>query len=384
MPDDTTSMVKDAADRLFRQSSPFPAIRAMESGGYDAGLWNRFEASEFAALLAPGFRPPFGAGTSGAEAVEAAAAALELLLSAGHRHAPLPVAESVVVHALAAAAGLRQPAGISTCLAGSIYSTALSTDEWSLSGEARRVPWARHADQFLVISHVDGQPAAGWLRREAPGVLVAWSSNAAAEPRDDVKLDGARVRLHLLRPARAPGDAGRPTTTNGTQAALNGEITACLPALCTAALMTGAAEGALELAVRYASERIQFGQPIMRFQAVQQQLAVLAGEVASARAACMLAFAPPVGGDWRRVAVAKVRAGVAARTAAAVAHQVHGAIGVTQEYPLHLLTRRLWSWRAENGADMVWAEKLGRSVIARGGSRLWPDLVGLHREATPH
>jgi acyl-CoA dehydrogenase len=76
------------------------------------------------------------------------------------------------------------------------------------------------------------------------------------------------------------------------------------------------------------------------------------------------------------VAVAKARAGEAAGKVAEVVHQVHGAMGFTQEHPLHFATRRLWSWRDEFGNEAYWQERIGRLVCARGGDALWPLLVG--------
>ena len=81
-------------------------------------------------------------------------------------------------------------------------------------------------------------------------------------------------------------------------------------------------------------------------------------------------------GDARfEVACAKIVAGEAAGLAAAVSHQVHGAIGFTYEHALHFSTRRLWSWRPEFGSEAVWAEELGRRTAARGPEALWTDLT---------
>src|SRR3546814_20744014 len=86
-------------------------------------------------------------------------------------------------------------------------------------------------------------------------------------------------------------------------------------------------------------------------------------------------------------ASAKIVVGQAATSAASTAHQVHGAIGFTYEHALHYATRRLWSWRAEFGAESHWAELLGRAAIRRGADRLWPDLTarqaGLNRISRP-
>jgi len=129
--------------------------------------------------------------------------------------------------------------------------------------------------------------------------------------------------------------------------------------------------------VRYASERVQFGRPIGRFQAVQQNLAVLAGQAAAATAAAEAAIeATAQGFASHAIAAAKIRAGEAASLGAAIAHQVHGAIGFTQEYPLNRLTRRLWSWRDEFGNETHWARVLGGAVAAAGAERLWTGITG--------
>jgi acyl-CoA dehydrogenase len=75
------------------------------------------------------------------------------------------------------------------------------------------------------------------------------------------------------------------------------------------------------------------------------------------------------------IAAAKVRTGEAAGLGAGIAHQCHGAIGFTYEHSLHFVTRRLWSWRAEFGAESHWAAELGRHVARRGADQLWPDLT---------
>jgi acyl-CoA dehydrogenase len=82
-------------------------------------------------------------------------------------------------------------------------------------------------------------------------------------------------------------------------------------------------------------------------------------------------------GDARfEVSVAKVRVGEAAGIGAGIAHQSHGAIGFTYEHSLHFVTRRVWSWRAEFGAESHWAAQIGREVASRGGEGLWPHVTG--------
>ena len=95
--------------------------------------------------------------------------------------------------------------------------------------------------------------------------------------------------------------------------------------------------------------------------------------------ACVAAEAAFAGADQRlpmfSVAAAKVSASEAASQAAAIGHSVHGAIGFTQEYALHMLTRRLWSWRSEFGSSTFWSKALGEHVCAAGSADFWPMLT---------
>jgi alkylation response protein AidB-like acyl-CoA dehydrogenase len=75
------------------------------------------------------------------------------------------------------------------------------------------------------------------------------------------------------------------------------------------------------------------------------------------------------------VASAKIRTAEAAREGALISHQVHGAIGVTDEYPLHHSTLRLWSWREEYGNEAEWAIALGGIIQKRGADSLWVALT---------
>jgi acyl-CoA dehydrogenase len=140
--------------------------------------------------------------------------------------------------------------------------------------------------------------------------------------------------------------------------------------------MVGAMERCLDYAIGYAMERKQFGRTLSKFQAIQQMLADAAGQYAAAAAAADLAAA-----SWGtkqfafNTAVAKARVGEASGKIAEITHQVHGAMGFTQEHPLHFATRRLWSWRDEFGNDGFWQERLGRLVCAGGGEALWSLLV---------
>jgi acyl-CoA dehydrogenase len=74
------------------------------------------------------------------------------------------------------------------------------------------------------------------------------------------------------------------------------------------------------------------------------------------------------------VAAAKVRVGEAARDGAAIAHQVHGAIGFTEEHVLQRFSRRMLAWRDDFGSESIWAARLGSMVAAAGADALWPTI----------
>jgi acyl-CoA dehydrogenase len=173
-----------------------------------------------------------------------------------------------------------------------------------------------------------------------------------------------RVEIETLTSA---ADADWPQSLPGT---------AVLGAMLRSSQIAGAIAQVLALSVDYAQIRKQFGKQIGRFQAVQQMLAELAAEAAAARSCADAAWAAlDQGGSVEAVAaVAKVRTAKAARTAAAIAHQVHGAIGVTDEYILHYHTRRLWQWRLDFGGEAIWAERLG-AAHRDSGCDLWTFLI---------
>ena len=156
-----------------------------------------------------------------------------------------------------------------------------------------------------------------------------------------------------------------------------------LGAFARTAQIAGGLDAALTLSVGFVNDRQQFGRPLAKFQAVQQSLAGFACEAAAANCAAMgAAQALARGSGEYEVAAAKLRANRAVGVGASTAHQVHGAIGFTQEYGLHPITRRLWSARSEFGGDSHWAQELGRRIAQAGGHRFWADITALTDGAT--
>jgi acyl-CoA dehydrogenase len=149
-----------------------------------------------------------------------------------------------------------------------------------------------------------------------------------------------------------------------------------LGAFVRVALSAGALDAALAMSIEHVNTRQQFGKPLGKFQAVQQSLAVFAVEAAAVNVAGAAAAAALDRGDATfEIAAAKLRTNVAIGIGTGIAHQVHGAIGFTQEYPLHPLTRSLMRWRSECGSDAYWGGILGGLACANGGAGLWAEMT---------
>jgi alkylation response protein AidB-like acyl-CoA dehydrogenase len=137
-------------------------------------------------------------------------------------------------------------------------------------------------------------------------------------------------------------------------------------ALGVAAQLIGLADRMLEMTVEYAKERHQFGVPIGSFQAVKHHLADVALALEFARPLVYRAawsFASRNDDRSLHVAMAKARASEAALQAGRVALQVHGAIGYTIEYDLHLWMKRAWALAASWG-DAAWQDvRVGRAIL---------------------
>lgn len=214
---------------------------------------------------------------------------------------------------------------------------------------------------FLLCESA-GEPAEGpvFLGRSAGLTASALSGRARV-----LTTAGASLNLLPIEAVTCGGIANSaPANDRVTQAG----------ALLRTMQIAGALQGALDLSVRYAQERIQFGRPLSKQQAVQHMLAQLAGEAAATAAATRMACAKMDAGDGLLpVAIAKLRAGRAVEKGAMLAHQIHGAIGVTMEYPLARLSRNMWTWSEEFGGQRYWATEIGRAAVKAGCA--WDMIV---------
>ncbi len=323
------TILYDSAPRLFGDHVSPLVLEAAEAGTWPVSLWREVDAAGYLDVLAEG---PSGM-------VEAVA----ILRAAGHHAVPIPLPETMLARWLCAASGLDAPAG----------PLSIAVAEPDDPAQYAPVPWGRSAEAVAIVSGSSLRLVGRDHVRFEPGTSLA------GEPRD------------LLTAIVEGGSAPLPN-------AVSADLVRGVGALLRAAQMAGAMEAALELATRYANDRVQFGRSIGKFQAIQQQLALLAEEAAAALVAVESAATSLAEGRQSAefaLPVAKIRTGEAAGTVAEIAHQVHGAIGFTEEHSLHHLTRRLWSWRDEFGDEAYWAGLLGRRIAAAGGAGLWPLIT---------
>jgi len=333
---DTTRLLLDTAERIFADHC-------------DKRLRDRAEEGVFArdlqAVLDENGLPLLATPEIGGDLADV----FRLLRVAGNHAAPLPLAESLVGHHLAALGGCAEASGLLTLG----VADSASGEGAEVNVRLTNVPWARAAAQVV---YVIGDPVEIVMLDLADCDVVA-RANLAGEARDEVRFVGVPRKC-------------------GTAPGFTVERVFQLMALTRCALMSGALERVLALAVQYAQEREQFGRPIGKFQAVQHQLAVLACETAAALRATDAATARLESHRFGiAVAAAKARVGEAAGVACEIAHQVHGAMGYTHEHQLHHFTRRLLAWRDEYGRETYWQQRIGRALAAGGADRAWAFIV---------
>jgi len=322
-----------------------------------------------------GMGVPESAGGSGGDL--AAGAVLVRQCARFEEFSALPVGSTVLIgHWLRAAAGL--PADLAPTVAAVAPDLRIMAvaDGYRVSGLVPRIVGARFASSLLIVAR-DPTDTARVIsirdRRDRPGVSIEPNDSHAPVALDDIVLDEVAVDSGSI--GRLPAAA---------LAALDLRI-----GLLATVHIAGLLDEVLDLTLRYAGERQQFGRPISAFQMVKEMIALLAAEVMAAGAAAdgavAAAGADHTGADHTgadhtgaelALRAAALRAGRAADIAARLAHQVHGTIGVTSEYPLHRYTTQLWHWRDAGRPRLESQLQLGRLLAARGPDGLWPAVAG--------
>jgi acyl-CoA dehydrogenase len=333
-------LLVETIDGLFADNCTPERLAAAESAnGFDTSLWALLTEN---GLTRVGL--PESIGGSGGTLHDAIA----IVRASGFHAAPVPISDSIAAAFVCAGAGLPIPDG---ALAFAIF------DGPTASAGAVRVPWGGAAEHLIAVS-ADGVGTVA----VTPEIIVGRGHNYAGEPWIDVS-PAAFTSAH-----RIVSEHVTPQPTRATAA------------LFRSAALAGALDRAVELSIQYANEREQFGKPIGKFQILQHYLSEMAGESAATGAAVDNAvdvISAHMGLEEAVLAsaAAKAYAGRAVATVTRLAHQLHGAIGYTDEHRLQFWTRRLWAWRDEFGSESEWAAVLGRAVASSAGPALWSRIT---------
>lgn len=333
-------------ERLLADVCGSEAVLACEGGVWSQPLWDAIEDSGFTLAAAP----------EALGGADAGWADLYVIARAAGRFAvPVPLTEALLANWLLGRCGIEPQTGSLSFAA----DAELTLTDGVVSGVLRDVPWGRHVDTVVAIANGNSTAPSIVVLARDNAQRVDQQLNVAGEPRDDLVFVDAAV----VSRAPLPAELGRDVLQLGGVLTRAGQIAGALSTL-------------LDMTSEYAGQRNQFGKPIGSFQAIQQQLAVFAEQAAAANSAAEAAFAESdLSLAWFPIAVAKVSTAEAATQCANIAHAVHGAIGFTQEYSLHLFTRRLWAWRGEFGSATRWSQQLGERVCSGGGEGFWPMLT---------
>jgi alkylation response protein AidB-like acyl-CoA dehydrogenase len=314
------TLIRDTTARIFADLADPQTLNAAADTAWKPPLWQALEQSGLTLAWVSEARGGAGAGLRDG---------FEILRVSGQYAAPVAIAETLLAGHFLDAAGLDCPPGPLTVAPIRLGDRLICAKDGTISGTARAVPHASDARAIVIIAERGDEQVVALM---APG-----SFTASQRPTD---MGGERADISF--------ENAYPVDLAPVPDAWHADTANLIGAAVRATQITGALETILELSVRYATERNAFGRPIAKFQAVQLLL-----EVASA----------------------KIRTGEAATEGAAIAHQVHGAIGWTAEHILQRFTRRIWGWRDDFGAESHWAVMLGDMVTEAGPDALWPLLA---------
>jgi acyl-CoA dehydrogenase len=313
-------------ERFLRSHCTHHDVRRYESGESVDTLWQWLEEQGYPNALLSEEAGGAALGLSGLRSI---------LLLLGQYLLPLPLGDTMIARALLVEGGASPPTGPMVLLGAADYRSAQTLSA---------VPFANVAQHALV------QSSEGLSLLSLGGAEVVSTGVRGS--------DTAHISWR-----RPPDVVATLPQSQIALASINGAL--------RAALMVGALRQVLAMTLDYANTREQFGRIIGQFQVIQHQLAEMAENVLSVDMAVQLAFS---GGDRlpspMLAALAKQRASAASSRIGAIAHAVHGAIGLSEEYALQLYTRRLYEWRLADGSESYWAGQLGDECLRASGDVL--------------
>jgi len=351
MTTESDNIVAATAARIFADLADPQTINKARDDAWKEKLWQALADAGLTLAWVPEKMGGAGGGLGDGFAIVAAA---------GRYALPVPLAETLLAGWLLAQAGIESPAGTMTVAPASPSGSLALNSDGTVSGTVRGIPFAKNA------KHIAAFASAG----KGTTVALVKTADCRVSPGQNLAGDGSdSVTFERTKPvvsAPAPFGVTAPMQMGAAVRSLQ---------------IAGALETLLAMSVTYANERVAFERKIGKFQAVQQNLARLAGEAAAALAAAGSAADTITHADGfddtvlLEAASAKIRAGEAAAEGSAIAHQVFGAIGFTNEHVLHRFTLRLLAWRDDFGSESQWAATLGGMIAAQGANQFWPMLA---------
>lgn len=280
-----------------------------------------------------------------------AAAAIHFEMGKVLGTAPL-IPAMATVQALGAAADLADQAGwIERATAGEFITVNLlapnATVEGDiLTGTLRAVPDADMASHVMIAN----PDLTALVRLDSPGVTVTekplWDESRRLF---EVNFDGARLDPALV---MARGEAARAITHR-----LKAELVVAL-----AADSLGGANAILDRTVQYLKDRKQFGRPLGMFQALQHRCADLKVQIAATEA-LLWARAEQADATFAELGGLKAHAAEVYRWTCEEAIQLHGGIGLTEEFYCHLFMKRATLNVELGGNADLWREMVGREAM---------------------
>ncbi len=371
---DEQRMVKDSANGFFASEGPVAQLRklrdAKDPDGFDRGLWAKMAEMGFAGVAIP---EQFG----GAGLGMVAAGLIQEAIGRNLTLSPFLSSAVLSAVAIAKAGSDEQKSALLPKMAAAELIVALAADEaprhaphqvatraepsgngFRLTGAKPFVLDGHVADRLIVAARTSGadDDTAGitlfLVDPGAAGVSVArrWmvdSRNAAAVTLDGVQVDGADVLGTV-----GEGFATLETALDAGRA-------------CLAAELLGVSAQSFATTVDYLKQREQFGQKIGSFQALQHRAAHLFCEVELARSATLKALTALDEGSERApfyVALAKAKAGDVAKLATNEAVQMHGGIGMTDDYDIGFYMKRARSAGETFGDGAFHGDRLARML----------------------
>lgn len=373
LPTQEQTMLRDSARAFLSEQAPVAQLRTLRAqatgDGFDRGLWQRFAGLGFTGMLVPEAYGGLGLGHADAGL---------LLQEIGRHLSVLPFSASAIVAASAirAAGSEAQWAALLPAIASGACIAALAVDErskhdpdhiattavrdgagWVLNGSKTFVEFGHAVDLLVVAARTGSTDGTGSAAGDI-GLFVLPQGTPGLQAERVAMVDAQAAARLQLQDVRLGGDAllGAPGQSGAAlQAALDAGRAAA------AAELLGIADAVFARTLAYLKERRQFDRLIGEFQALQHRTAALMVDIELARAVlgqALQALDADAAKAGAAVSVAKSRAGRSATLAVQEGVQMHGGMGMTDEFEMGFFMKRVRVLQERYGDASFHADRL--------------------------